>query len=54
MTPEKLELLRDWIRAEIDYKIIEHGIKIFTTASPESKYRDQLFYQVLVSFCGTD
>jgi hypothetical protein len=54
MTPEKLELLRDWIRAEIQYQIDESKIDPDSCAFISTDYIDKLFFEVLQAFCGTD
>jgi hypothetical protein len=54
MTPEKLELLREWILAEIDYKIDENNLPTESCHSYSTDRIDKLFFQVLQAFCGTD
>lgn len=54
MTPEKLELLGIWIRAEIQYQIDESKIDSDSCAFISTDYIDKLFSQVLQAFCDTD
>ena len=57
MTPEKLVLLREWMREEIDFAIRKNNSYFedsMSTWDGNGKRADELFYKVVQAFCGTD
>jgi len=52
MTPEKLQLLREWIQSEIQQQIVENSD--YDSAFPYKKKTDALFLKVCQLFCGVD
>jgi hypothetical protein len=52
MSPEKLELLRELIRAEIAYNNALNSD--YGWSDEAKKNADQVFLEVCLRFCGTD
>jgi hypothetical protein len=55
MSPEKLELLRDLIRAEIAYNnALNADCDGYDWSIDAKKNADEVFRNVCIRFCGTD
>ena len=55
MTPEKLQLLREFVRAEIDYAIMSNsGFDGYDWSIDAGKRADKVFFQLCQEFCDVD
>ena len=55
MTPEKLQVLREYVQAEVDYAIMSNsGFDGYDWSIDAKKTAEKAFMKLCVTFCGTD